>query len=145
MKRSVYSEEGYRLVGAAFEVYRVLGFGMAEEIYQESIEIELDLRGIPFDSKPFLTTAYKDRLLERRYVPDLLVAGAIVTELKAVENLTTDHEAQLFNYLRISRRPVGYLLNFGHRDGLEWKRFILSEFATPLAQMSADECSPGHQ
>lgn len=71
---------------------------------------------------------YKGHELRKRYVPDLFVFGSLVVELKAVDRLLPEHEAQLFNYLRISRQPVGYLVAFGHRDTLEWKRLILSEF-----------------
>jgi GxxExxY protein len=66
--------------------------------------------------------------LKKRYVPDLFVCGCLVVELKAVTQLTSEHEAQLINYLRITRSPVGYLVNFGHKDTLEWKRLILSEY-----------------
>lgn len=120
-------DEGYRLMGAAFEVYNQLGYSMAEEIYQQSMEIELALRGIPFQSKRELTVCYKDRLLDTRYRPDLVVYDAIVVELKAISNLMADHEAQLFNYLRIARQQVGYLLNFGKKYELQWKRFILTD------------------
>ncbi|MFZ1932146.1 MAG: GxxExxY protein [Thermoguttaceae bacterium] len=123
----MYKEEGYKLMGAAFEVYNQLGYGMAEEIYQWSLEIELGLRGIPFQSKRQLTVFYKDRQLETRYVPDLFAFNAVMIELKAVTDLNSDHEAQLFNYMRIARQPVGYLINFGHRGELQWKRFIVSD------------------
>ena len=53
--------------------------------------------------------------------------GKLVVELKAVTELAPEHEAQLLNYMRITRQPVGYLVNFGHKGGLEWKRFTLSE------------------
>jgi GxxExxY protein len=122
----MYEDEGYRLMGAAFEVYNELGYGLAEEIYQQSLEIELGLRGIPFCSKQEVAVYYKDRQLSTHYVPDLFVFGGIVVELKAVTELVFEHEAQLFNYMRIARQPVGYLLNFGHKDDLQWKRFILS-------------------
>lgn len=56
-------EEGYRFMGAAFEVYNQLGYGMAEEIYQQSLEMELVLRGIPFQSKRERVVYYKDRML----------------------------------------------------------------------------------
>jgi len=128
MKPEIYKDEGYKLMGAAFEVYNERGYGMAEEIYQESLEIELELRGIAFAAKRELVCHYKDRELKRRYVPDLFVFDCLVVELKAVAELLEEHEAQLYNYLRISRQPVGYLINFGHRGTLEWKRFILSEF-----------------
>ena len=127
MKAEIYKDEGYKLMGAAFEVYNEQGYGMAEEIYQESLEIELGLRGFAFQSKQELKCFYKGRELKRRYVPDLLVFGCLVVELKAVSQLLPEHEAQLINYMRITKQPVGYLINFGHKDTLEWKRFILSE------------------
>ncbi len=92
----MFEEEGYRFMGAAFEVYNHLGYGMAEEIYQQSLEIELSLRRIPFQSKRELAVYYKDRLLGARYRPDLTVYDAIVVELKAISDLNSDHEAQLF-------------------------------------------------
>ena len=124
-------QEGYELMGAAFEVYNQLGYGMAEEVYQQSLEIELELRGIPFESKCELTMSYKGRQLETRYKPDLFVSKGIVIELKAVSELTAEHEAQLFNYMRIAREQVGYLINFGHKGELEWKRFVLSDLHRP--------------
>lgn len=63
----MFKEEGYKLMGAAFEVYNQLGYGMAEEIYQQSLEIELQLRGIPFITKPELQVAYKGRELSTKY------------------------------------------------------------------------------
>jgi len=126
----MFKKEGYELMGAAFEVYNQLGYGMAEEIYQQSLEIELTLRDIPFQSKPELAAFYKGRQLDTRYRPDLFAFGGIVVELKAVAKLNAEHEAQLFNYMRIARQPVGYLINFGHKGELEWKRFILSDMKT---------------
>jgi len=123
----MWADEGYRLMGAAFEVYNQLGHGMSEEIYQQSLEIELTLREIPFQSKREFPVFYKDRLLDTHYRPDLIVYDAIVVELKAISDLVADHEAQLFNYMRIARRQVGYLLNFGKKTELQWKRFILSD------------------
>jgi GxxExxY protein len=124
---TMFKEEGYKLMGAAFEVYNQLGYGMAEEVYQQSLEIELALQDIPFQSKQALAVFYKDRALDVRYIPDLFVFGGIVVELKAVAELIPEHEAQLFNYMRVARQPVGYLINFGHKGELQWKRFILSD------------------
>jgi len=132
-KPKPYKEEGFKLMGAAFEVYNDRGYGMAEEIYQESMEIELDLRLVPFRSKQELICCYKGRELRKRYIPDLMVFDCLVTDLKAVTCLLPEHEAQLFNYLRLTRQPVGYLINSGHKDTLEWKRLILSEFAPKTA------------
>ena len=126
--KEIYKDEGYKFMGAAFEVYNEKGFGLAEEIYQECLEIELELRAIAFRSKQEPACFYKGRELKKRYIPDLYVFDCLVVELKAVAQLLPEHEAQLLNYLRITKQPVGYLVNFGSKDALEWKRFILSEF-----------------
>ena len=136
MKTEIYKDEGYKLMGAAFEVYNEQGCGLAEEIYQESFEIELESRGISFHSKQELKCFYKGRELKKHYVPDLFAFECLVVELKSVSQLLPEHEAQLMNYLRITRQPVGYLVNFGRKDTLEWKRFILSEYI-PEQKISA--------
>ena len=122
----MYKSEGYALMGAAFEVYNEIGFGLAEEVYQQCLEIELKLRSIPFTAKQELALVYKGQEIEKKYIPDLFVCAGIVVELKAVGELTGEHEAQLFNYMRIAEQPVGYLINFGHKVELDWKRFILT-------------------
>ncbi len=114
-------------MGAAFEAFNVLGGGMAEEVYQQCLEIELAERGILFETKQQLTLCYKGRPIERIYIPDLFVFGAIIVELKAVKGLLPEHEAQLFNYMRIAHQPVGYLINFGQQSEVQWNRFILSD------------------
>lgn len=126
----MFKEEGYQFMGAAFEVYNELGYGMAEEIYQQSLEIELTLRQVPFRTKQELDVFYKNHKLTTCYKPDLLVFGGIVVELKSVAELVPDHDAQLFNYMRVARYAVGYLVNFGHNGDLQWKRFILSDLHT---------------
>ena len=82
----MFKQEGYDLMAAAFEVYNVQGYGMAEEIYQQSLEVELGLRSIPFVSKSVLEVFYKGQKLAAQYVPDLCVFGGIVVELKAVKD-----------------------------------------------------------
>lgn len=128
MKPEIYKDEGYQFMAVAFEVYNDRGYGLAEEIYHDCLEIELGLRRMAFQSKAELKCFYKGRELKKRYVPDLFVLGCLVVELKAVTELGPEHEAQLLNYMRIARQPVGYLVNFDHKGTLEWKRFILSEF-----------------
>lgn len=132
-RTELQAHEGYRLLGTAFEVYNQQGHGLSEEIYQECMEIELELRRIPFRAKPPLDCWYKGRKLARRYVPDLLVDDGLIVELKSASSLHEDHQAQLLNYLRLARKPVGYLVNFGQKDGVQWKRMILSEFA-PISE-----------
>jgi GxxExxY protein len=75
MENSILQEEGYQLMGAVFEVHRELGGGLAEEIYQESLEHELVARQIPYQSKSPIMVTYKGTRLRREYFPDLLVHG----------------------------------------------------------------------
>jgi len=118
-----FSQLGYDLIAAAFEVYNDLGGGLSEEIYQESFERELASRRIAFTAQPELIVFYKDAPLNKRLKPDLIVAGEIVVELKAAKALAEEHESQLLNYLRVTRKPVGYLINFAAFPKLEWKRY----------------------
>ena len=126
--REPYAEEGFQLVGASMEVYNQKGFGLSEPIYQECLEIELELRTIPFDAQRELTTYYKGRELKKRYIPDLFVHERIIAELKAVKSIEPEHESQLLNYMHLTQSPIGYLLNFGSKTGLEWKRYLLSQY-----------------
>lgn len=111
-------------MAAAFEVYNELGRGFTEEVYQEALELELSARNIPFLTQESIVLSYKGTLLKRRFVPDLIVSENIIVELKAVSSLHVDHEAQLLNYLKASDVAVGYLVNFGCVEKLEWKRFV---------------------
>lgn len=112
-------------MAAVFEVYNELGGGLLEEIYQQALEIELKLRSIPFEAKKQLEVYYKSRKLEKVYIPDLYVFNGIMVELKSVKKLVPEHEAQLFNYMKLTKTNVGYLLNFGSHDNVEWKRYII--------------------
>jgi GxxExxY protein len=123
-----FAQEGYEIMASVFEVHRELGGGLLEEIYQQSLEVELELRGIPFVPCQELRVFYKNRKLRKRYIPDFLIHGQVLVELKAMKQLVPEHEAQLMNYMRITRKPVGYLVNMGPIAKVEWKRVVLSEF-----------------
>ena len=112
-------------MAAAFAVYHEMGSGFLEEVYHESLEMELSDRNLSFVSRPRLDLMYKGRPLMRKYEPDLIVEDGIVVELKAVKSLAPEHEAQLLNYLHATRMKVGYVVNFGSYPKLEWKRFVL--------------------
>ena len=124
----ILHEEGYALVGAAMEVYNNLGFGLLEEIYQEALEIELTERKIEFVAKQPIKTFYKSVELRKKYIPDFIVFGELIIELKSVSALNSEHKAQLMNYMRLTRKPVGYLINFGVAERLVWERIVISKF-----------------
>ncbi len=124
MGSDMLNQEGYNLIGAAFEVYNEFGNGFLEEVYQECLEKELLFQKIPFCPKSELSLFYKGELLKKKYIPDLFVYNEIIVELKAAKQLNTDHDAQLLNYLKITKKRVGYLINFGAPGSLEWKRMV---------------------
>ncbi len=117
-------QEGYDFMNACFAVHNEMGEGFLEEVYQESLEIELTDRGIPFVSHPKLQLYYKGRPLKKHYEADLIVIGEILVELKAVKALISEHEAQLINYLRATKKRVGYLINFA-APRVQWQRIML--------------------
>ena len=105
------------------EVHNIVGPGHLEAVYQECLEIEFELRKIPFIPQPRLEVFYKDRKLKKFYIPDFIVYNEVIVEIKAEKSLTRVDEAQLINSLVISRHDVGLLLNFGE-ESLRYKRFI---------------------
>jgi GxxExxY protein len=121
----MYEQEGYDLIGAAIEVYNVMGAGLLEDVYQECLEKELLSRRIPFSSQQTLNIFYKGAKLTKHYRPDLYVHDGIVVELKAIREVGNNELSQLINYLKISKKHVGYLLNFCHPNKLDWHRIVL--------------------
>ncbi|HYV04626.1 MAG TPA: GxxExxY protein [Blastocatellia bacterium] len=125
----IYKKEVYAIVGAAMEVYNTLGAGFLEPVYQEAFGIELGLRGIPFSAQRELRITYKDRLLSKSYVADLIVFEKIIVEVKALTSLTSREEAQLLNYLKATGHQVGVLINFGSDRKLDWKRMVFTKLS----------------
>jgi GxxExxY protein len=105
------------------EVHNQMSLGHLEAVYQECLEIEFELQNIPFKSKPKLSLYYKTRKLKKFYVPDFIVFGNIVVEIKAQKILTRDDEAQIINSIKSSHHEIGLLINFGE-PSLKFRRFI---------------------
>lgn len=125
MSTLLFESETYAIQGAIFEVYRTLGCGFLEAVYQKALEIELAQRSIPFVAQAEIEVKYKGVPLEQSYRADLVCYNKVIVELKAVQNLLPEHEAQLHNYLRAANRRVGLLVNFGHHPKVEIKRLVL--------------------
>ena len=122
---NLFEQEGYELMGAAFEVYNELGSGFLEEVYQEALERVLIEKQIPYVALARLEVMFRGQPLTKFYIADFLVFGEIVVELKACRTLTPEHEAQLLNELRATNKRVGYLINFGAFPKLQWSRRVL--------------------
>ena len=120
----LYKEECYKLVGAYFEVYKEMGCGFVEPVYQECLEIELWIQQIPFLPQRELDLQYKNRVLKQRYIPDFICFDKIVLEIKAVSAFTDEHRAQVHNYLKATGYRLGLLVTFCHYPKVEWERII---------------------
>src|SRR6266849_4710192 len=93
----IYKEESYRIMGACFEVYKEMGCGFVEPVYQECLELEFAFQGLIFKPQAELTLSYKGRPLKQKYVPDFIPFEKIVLEIKAVKELADEHRAQVHN------------------------------------------------
>ena len=115
------------------EVHRHLGCGFAEPIYQDALEIEFRLRGIPFQRENEVTVFYKEEELRNKYKPDFICFGEVIVELKALTVLGGTEELQVMNYLKATGFKVGLLLNFGN-PSLEFQRYVWSDRWNPMIQ-----------
>ena len=121
----IYKEESYKIIGAAMEVYNQLGHGFLEAVYQEALEREFIIRGIPYEREKDLNVFYKGEALKQTYKTDFWCYDKIVVELKAISSLEDSHRAQVYNYIRATNSKLGLLINFGDSNGLDWERKVL--------------------
>jgi GxxExxY protein len=125
MAELIFKDEVYAIAGAAMEVYYKLGIGFLEPVYQGALAIELNGRGIPYVREPKIAVVYKDIPLDKTYRPDFVCYDQIIVELKTQLRLTGVEEEQIINYLKITKKRVGLLMNFGALPQLEWKRYVV--------------------
>jgi len=125
MTEILFKDECYAIQGAVFEVYREMGCGFLESVYQECLERELRSRNIPFITQPDLRLSYKGVLLQQTFKPDLICYSQIIVELKAVKAIAPEHIAQVINYLKATGIKLGLLVNFGDYPKATVKRLAL--------------------
>ena len=121
-----FDELSQKMIGRAIEVHRNLGPGLLESTYRQCLACELSHAGIPFQMEVPLPVRYKEVLLDCGYRIDLLVSGDPIVEIKCVETLLPIHQAQILTYMRLSKIPVGLIINFNVtklQNGI--KRFVL--------------------
>ena len=116
-----YKDKVYNIIGAAMTVHRELGGGLLEPIYNEAMCMELSDKGFQPESEKELLCFYKGRQMNKLYRMDIVV-GDIIVELKSTSELCPEHRLQLFNYLRLTKKPIGVLINFGS-GSLEGERY----------------------
>ena len=119
----LYEEETYSIIGAAMMVHQELGYGFLEAVYQEALEKEFQLRNIPYKREIPLKIYYKNEPLEKCYIADYICYDKIIVELKALSQITPEHQGQVVNYLSATKLKLGLIFNFGKKS-LEHKRVI---------------------
>ena len=107
-------------IGAAYQVFKALGFGFLESVYKKAMIIELRERGLRVEEEKALKVYYRDRVVGDFFI-DLFVEEAVVVELKSIQAIAKEHEVQLVNYLNGVKKEVGLLINFGP-SGVQVKR-----------------------
>lgn len=125
MGNLILEQESFAIRGACYEVHNEKGSGFLESVYQECLELEFRLQGIPFVAQPELQLTYKGEPLEQKFRPDLVCFQQIIVELKAVDELTDQHRAQLMNYLHATGMKLGFLVNFAAHPKVEIVRIVL--------------------
>ena len=106
----------YPVVGSIYAVHSELGPGLNEYVYQEGLAMQLEEDGIEFEREKEFSPVYHNRLMAAKYRLDFVCMGSIVIECKSVEQLTINHRAQLYNYLRLTKLPMGILVNFSQKS-----------------------------
>ncbi len=113
-----------QILHACMEVHRTLGPGFLESVYQEALETEFKLEGIPYEREKHLNVFYKNIDLGKNYYADFYCFDGIIVELKATTSLLKEHMSQVINYLKAANEEVGLLVNFG-ATSLKWERISI--------------------
>ena len=117
-------EESRTVIGCAFEVLNELGHGLNEKLYENALVVEFKLRLLAFDQQRRFEVLYKGEHVGE-FVPDLIACGKVVVDAKTIDRITDHERGKMVNYLRITKLPVGLILNFKHAK-LEFERIVLS-------------------
>lgn len=123
-EKVLYPDEAYAIQGAVFEVYREMGAGFLEAVYQECLEREFRRRGVPYRARPELPLSYKGERLVQTYKPDFICYDRIIVELKAIKEIAPEHVAQVINYLKAAEMKLGLLVNFGSHPKATIRRLV---------------------
>jgi len=125
MSEYIFEEESYKIRGAIFEVYKEIGCGFLEAVYQECLTREFKTQGIPFVAEQRINIDYKGERLHQEYKADFICYGKIIVEIKAVKDLEDIHLAQIMNYLKATGYKLGFLVNFNSYPAVKIKRVVL--------------------
>jgi len=117
-----FSELTNNIINCFYKVYNKLGYGFLEKVYENSLNYELESKGLSVESQKPIKVYYREQLVGE-YFADLIVDNKIIIELKANKFLSPEDEAQILNYLKATKYEVGLLLNFGKKPEVKRKIF----------------------
>jgi|SRR5882724_2016048 len=117
-------EETSAIIGCAFEVLNELGHGLNEKCYENALVVDFGLKNIPCDQQRVYDVLFKS-VPVGRFIPELIAFEKVIVDTKVIDRITDHERGQMMNYLRITRLPVGLILNFKHAR-LEWERVVLT-------------------
>ncbi|WP_295715890.1 GxxExxY protein [Mucilaginibacter sp.] len=120
----LFKEESYKIIGACFEVHKILGHGFKEAVYKDALEFEFEKTNISFSRETPYTIVYKGQKLKHFFVADFIVFDSIILEIKAASNIGEPHIKQTLNYLKASGLKLGIVINFG-TPSLTYQRVII--------------------
>ncbi|UPZ17567.1 GxxExxY protein [Flavobacterium humidisoli] len=117
-------KETYKIIGICMEVHRNLGPGLLEVVYKDALELEFKENNIFFEREKEYSIEYKGTILPHKFYADFIINEDIVLEVKAIKEFSSEHIAQILNYIKLSNSEVGLLINFQTKS-LQYKRYIL--------------------
>ena len=120
-----YDDISYKIIGCAMAVHRNLGLGYRENTYQRDLGVYFTESGVVFEDQKLYEVydSLQGNTLIGYYIPDFVVAGTAIVEIKALREIDNSHLAQVIGYLAVTGCPIGLLINFGER-GLKYKRVL---------------------
>ena len=139
-KKLPYSDLTGSILNCCFEVMKELGPGFVENIYKNALLIAMRQKGLRVEVEQSFEVIFRGIVIGR-YRTDLIVEQTVIVELKCCESLAREHQAQLFNYLKVSQLPIGLLINF-RRGKLDWKRLQSNDAFIDEAEETDEEPVP---
>lgn len=123
MGELLYKDLSYQIQGSFFEVYKPFGNSFKEKVYHRALVEELERRGLKVESEKRIDIYFKGKKVGT-YIPDIIVNNSIIIEIKCKIMLTREDLKQFWNYLKGSKYKVGYLVNFGATERVEYIRRV---------------------
>jgi len=120
----LFKDEVYTIISCCLEIIKGIGHGLHEKPYENALAVEFDYRGIPFDQQCSFPVLWREKQVAE-FIPDLIAFGKIIIDTKTIDRITDHERGQMLNYLRITRLPLGLIVNF-KKQKLEWERIVLT-------------------